>query len=204
MAQVTSLLEFTSQLFLDLREGGARFAVVGGFAVSVRAEPRFTHDIDVAVAARTDAEAEALVRHLQARAYHVFMVLEHQASHRMATVRIRRHNQLGEALVADLLFASSGIEAELIDAATNEFLPGIGEAPIATCGFLLALKLLSRKDKGRPNDQADVDALLAVATDQDLAEARTAVALIEKRGFNRQRNLLQLLEIAVAERVAGT
>lgn len=85
MAEVAGLQAFASQLFSDLRDGGARFAVVAGFAVSVRSEPRFTQDIDVAVAARTDAEAEALVGHLQARGYQVFMVLEQQAVGRMAT-----------------------------------------------------------------------------------------------------------------------
>ncbi len=65
MAEVAGLQAFAARLFLDLREGAARFAVVGGFAVSVRVEPRFTHDIDVAVAVQTDAEAEALVQRLQ-------------------------------------------------------------------------------------------------------------------------------------------
>jgi hypothetical protein len=203
MAEVVGLQAFASQLFSDLRESGARFAVVGGFAVSVRAEPRFTHDIDVAVAARNDAEAEAFVGQLQARGYQVFMVIEQQAVGRMATVRVRKQSSHGEPLIADLLFASSGIEAELIEAATSEVLPGIGDAPIATCGFLLALKLLSRKGKGRPNDAADVEALLAVATDQDIAEARAAVSLIEQRGFNRQRDLMQLLETALADRTPG-
>jgi hypothetical protein len=200
MAEVAGLQDFTAQLFADLREGGARFAVVGGFAVSVRAEPRFTHDIDVAVAVRTDAEAEALVLHLQTRGYQVFMVLEHEVTGRMATVRVRKAGRKGEPLIADLLFASSGIEAELVDAATSELLPGVGEVPVATCGFLLALKLLSRREKGRPNDAADVSALLAVASEDDIAQARAAVALIEERGFNRQRNLRQLLDEALVDR----
>jgi hypothetical protein len=45
-----------------LRERGVAFALVGGLAVSVRSEVRFTRDVDLAVAVSTDAEMEALVR----------------------------------------------------------------------------------------------------------------------------------------------
>ncbi|MGH8938524.1 MAG: nucleotidyl transferase AbiEii/AbiGii toxin family protein, partial [Actinomycetes bacterium] len=41
-----------------------RWALVGGFAVSVRTEPRFTRDIDVAVLVDDDPGAERLVRSL--------------------------------------------------------------------------------------------------------------------------------------------
>src|SRR5438876_4613178 len=43
----------------DLSESGAAYALVGGLAVSARTEPRFTKDLDLAVAAPTDAEAES-------------------------------------------------------------------------------------------------------------------------------------------------
>jgi ribosomal protein L14 len=41
----------------DLHDVGARFALVGGLAVSVRVEPRFTRDIDLVVAIEHDAAA---------------------------------------------------------------------------------------------------------------------------------------------------
>lgn len=41
-----------------------RCALIGGLAVSVRAEPRFTRDIDLAVTVRDDADAERLVNSL--------------------------------------------------------------------------------------------------------------------------------------------
>jgi Nucleotidyl transferase AbiEii toxin, Type IV TA system len=46
----------------DLAKYDRRWALVGGFAVSARAEPRFTRDIDVAVAVADDADGEGLVR----------------------------------------------------------------------------------------------------------------------------------------------
>ena len=43
---------------------GRRFALVGGLAVSVRAEVRFTRDVDIAVAVADDPEAESLTYEL--------------------------------------------------------------------------------------------------------------------------------------------
>lgn len=38
----------------DLDARGVRWALVGGFAVSARTEPRFTRDVDVAVLVEDD------------------------------------------------------------------------------------------------------------------------------------------------------
>ena len=54
---------------------GARFAVVGGLAVSARAEPRMTRDADLAIAVHDDKEAERIVLAMQARGYAVLAVL---------------------------------------------------------------------------------------------------------------------------------
>jgi hypothetical protein len=51
----------------DLTELGARFALVGGLAVSAWGEPRYTRDVDLAVAVDMDEEAERLVHALSAR-----------------------------------------------------------------------------------------------------------------------------------------
>jgi hypothetical protein len=50
----------------DLETAGVRFALIGGLAVSARVEPRFTRDLDFAVAVEGDADAEALVGFLSA------------------------------------------------------------------------------------------------------------------------------------------
>ena len=55
----------------DLDAVGAAWAVVGGLAVSARAEPRLTRDVDIAVAVASDAAAEALVRLLTQRGYQI-------------------------------------------------------------------------------------------------------------------------------------
>jgi hypothetical protein len=43
--------------------------LVGGLAVSVRAEVRFTRDVDIAVAVADDAEAESLTYELRLAGY---------------------------------------------------------------------------------------------------------------------------------------
>jgi hypothetical protein len=49
------------QAAADLDVIGARWAVIGGLAVAFRAEPRFTKDVDLAVAVADDQEAEGPV-----------------------------------------------------------------------------------------------------------------------------------------------
>jgi len=61
---VTSLEAALRQIDADLTRAHVSFALVGGLAVSVRTEPRFTRDADLAVALASDAEAEALIHEL--------------------------------------------------------------------------------------------------------------------------------------------
>lgn len=175
-----------------LTRAGVRCALVGGLAVSVRTEPRFTRDADLAVAVGSDVEAEAVIRGLRRRDYEVDTVVEQAAAGRLATVRLRRHTG-AYAPVVDLLFASSGIEPEIVQAAeVLEILPDL-RMPVAQIGHLIALKVLSRDDDERPQDLVDLRALLKVATPSDCDRAREALRLITSRGFNRSRDLLAAL-----------
>jgi hypothetical protein len=61
--------------------------------------------------------------------------------------------------------------------------------PRFTIGHLLALKLLSRDDRTRPQDRVDLAQLLRAAQRPDLDAARHAVVLIQTRGFQRERDL---------------
>ena len=179
-------------ILTDLEHLHAQWAIVGGLAVSARAEPRTTRDVDVVVAVSTDADAENLVRSLHSSGYRVRAVVEHEAAGRLATARLSHSERA--ALLVDLLFASSGIEREVVDHADRlEILPGL-TANVATIGHLLALKVLARDDRTRPQDWDDIRALLAEASDDDIGEARTALALIEARGYARGRPLRQQLE----------
>lgn len=169
----------------DLRRYGRQWALVGGVAVSARAEPRFTRDIDVAVAVSDDADGEDLVRLLLGDGYRMLASVEQDETGRLAGHRPFGSPLSGGDVVVDLLFASSGIEPEVVQAAEiTEVVPGL-LLPIAITGHLIALKLLARDDQERPQDVADLRALQTVATSADYQAAREAVRLISARGFNR-------------------
>jgi predicted nucleotidyltransferase len=188
------------QIAQNLDALGRRGAVVGGIAVSARCEPRFTRDLDLAIAAADDADAESLIFALQKSGYRVHTVLENTAQHRLATVRLESQGEEASGVVVDLLFASSGIEAEIVAGAEPlEVFSGV-TLPVARVGHLLALKLLARDDRRRPQDLVDIRSLLAVATRQDIALARSAAKLIQQRGFSRGRALGRRLEEALRAR----
>jgi nucleotidyltransferase AbiEii toxin of type IV toxin-antitoxin system len=183
----------------DLAALGRRFALVGGLAVSVRTEPRLTRDSDLAVLVADDRDAEALVRNLLARRWRVAAAMEQNVAGRLATVRLAPAPGDAGGPVVDLLFASSGIEPEVVGAADPiEALPGFTIA-VARSGHLIALKVLARDDRTRPQDRVDLAALLSRADAATLVEARESLALITRRGFHRGRDLLAGLEAALTE-----
>jgi predicted nucleotidyltransferase len=190
---VTSLETALRRIHADLSETEAAFALVGGLAVSARTEPRFTRDADLAVAVRTDAEAEALIQRLRTRGYNIDAIVEQRAANRLATVRLIRSDDPSTPVI-DLLFASSGIEPDIVAAAEPLELLAHFTMRIATIGHLIALKVLSRDDRNRPQDLVDLRALLRAASTTDLAQARAATALIAERGFHRQRDLASELD----------
>ena len=179
---------------LDLAELRLRWALVGGLAVSARTEPRFTRDVDLVIAVRGDQDAEQAVHAFQRRGYRVHALVEQEAAGRPATARLVSRGEDEAGFVLDVLFASSGIEPEVAGSAEPlEILPGL-RIPVANVGHLLALKLLSRDDRTRPQDQVDLVQLLRVAQPGDIEVARHAVALIHSRGFQRDRDLPRDLE----------
>ena len=87
------------------------------------------------------------------------------------------------------MFASSGIEAEVVaDAEPIDLLPQL-RMGVARTGHLIALKVLSRDDVKRPQDIADLRALLRVASPAELERARKSLVLIATRGYHRGRDL---------------
>ncbi len=169
------------------------WALIGGLAVSVRSEPRFTRDLDIAVAVADDPSAERLVHSLSAVGFRAVATVEQDATQRLSTVRLVPSGERSPGLMLDLLFASSGIEAEICEEA--ELLQVFQQCiiPVARLHHLIALKVLARDDRTRPQDVADLRQLIAVADETDLKAACDAAGLIEKRGFNRSRNLVEAI-----------
>ena len=186
---------------VDLSGAGARFALVGGLAVSARTEPRFTRDVDLAVAVGSDAEAEDLVRALQGSGYVTLAVLEHEKSGRLATVRMSQPRAPEPRGIVDLLFASSGVEPEIVSAASPLAIVRGLEVDVAQRGHLVALKILARDDDRRPQDRLDLLALLRGIDPAELSRARDAIALITKRGFDRGKDLESELQRALADAI---
>jgi hypothetical protein len=185
---VTDLEAALIRLDTDLRALRVRWALVGGWAVSLLAEPRTTRDVDVTVMVANDREAERIAMALRLRGYGYLpeSVLEQTAVHRLATVRfVSSAPTTGETIV-DLLFASSGIEPEVVAAASRmEVLPGFF-VRVAQLGHMIALKVLA----GRSQDVADLQTLRRYAEDRDLKLARESLELISRRGYDRGKDLL--------------
>lgn len=173
-----------------LRSLGHESALVGGVAVSIRARERFTRDIDLAVAVASDAEAETLAYAMQRHGYVLQMVVEQEAKQVLGTMRFSAPASLGREPEIDLLCASCGIENEIVAAATAVEIQAGLFVPVAATPHLIAMKVLAARE-GRDQDVGDLRALLAVASQEQVEEARAALRLITERGFDRGKNLLE-------------
>lgn len=179
-------VERALRAFLKARPSDIGIALVGGIAVSARAEPRFTRDLDLAVAVENDEKAEEYVFRMRQHGYELSLTLEKTSHSRLSTVRLRHG---GRGPLVDLLFAASGIEAEIVAAATPlEIVKGV-DADVAQVGHLIAMKLISRDDRLRPQDHQDLRHLSLVANEEEWDRAEEAVRLIAERGFARGRDL---------------
>lgn len=188
------LLDALELVLARLDEQGIGTALLGGLAVSAWTEPRFTRDVDLAVAVRTDADAELLVRRLGEHGYRLLATVEQKAVKRLATARLLPPGESGEGFVVDLLFASSGIEPEIVESAAELDIGGQKPVQVARIGHLVALKLLSHDPVSRPQDALDLQALRGALNGSEVQRARAACMLIGQRGFSRGRNLSDLLQ----------
>jgi predicted nucleotidyltransferase len=203
-ARLNALAAALEAIAAQLDDRGCRWALVGGLAVSARAEPRTTRDVDVVIATASDQEAELLAGDLRSSGYDIEAMLEDTRSHRLATVRLRPTRARTRSVVVDLLFASSGIEGEIVAAADAlEIIRGL-TVPVATVGHLIALKVLARDDRYRPQDHDDLRALTRIASKADLMAARKALALIHARGFDRDRDLVASLDAFMTSESGGS
>jgi len=192
-----------TRLESDLKALGLRWAAIGGLAVAARAEPRTTRDLDVAIAVLGDREAEKIVLAMRSRGYREVpnkAVMEQKDVGRLATVRLlvpgekREEEDEFDGLVVDLMFASSGVEPEIVRSAeVMQVMPRVA-VPVVRSGHLYALKILA----GRPKDQEDCQSLRRRMKSEDFEEARATLELIAERGFHRGKNLIVEFENSLA------
>ena len=180
-----SLLTLAAYALGLVERHGRSGCLIGGLAVSVRTDPRFTRDIDLAVSVVDGTSAEDLARNLVADGLTLDTIVEQEEVGRLAMVRLS--DKQGTSI--DMLVASSGIEAEIVkDSEMIEVLPEL-TLPVARVGHLIALKLLS-VSPGRETDHSDLRALASVADEVEWKRAKRAVVMITDRGYARGRDLV--------------
>jgi|SRR5688572_4034518 len=79
----------------------------------------------------------------------------------------------------DLLFASSGIETEIVDSASLVDFGSAGPIPVANAEELLAMKVLSMTD-ARLQDRIDAQRLLQFTPELDVDRVRAHLARISR------------------------
>ncbi|MHB8876021.1 MAG: nucleotidyl transferase AbiEii/AbiGii toxin family protein [Myxococcaceae bacterium] len=180
----------------DLRELRQQWALVGGLAVGARSEPRFTRAVDLAIAVGSDHDAEQLVHRLQRRGYSLVSMFEHRPTGRIATVRL--YSPAAPGLLVDLLFAASGVETETVGAASPETVMAHLRLPVAQRSHLLAMKVVAAHPDRRPQDFADIRALLAEASPAEISAVEALLRLVAKRGFSGRADLPKRWKKALA------
>ena len=178
----SKLLSALNQMTADLDQLGAEWALVGGLAVAVHAEPRTTRDVDLAVAVADDRSCDRLVRALRELGWIEIEdgTIFRRDSNQLAVLRMRNRKDGEDGAVVDLLFNATGIEREIVARAERvSILPSV-EVQLVTLGDLMAMKVLARNEN-RPHDTTDLRSLAARATPETLEKAREALRLIQKR-----------------------
>ncbi|HEV7670672.1 MAG TPA: nucleotidyl transferase AbiEii/AbiGii toxin family protein [Thermoanaerobaculia bacterium] len=186
------------RLDADLRALGVEWALVGGVAINLYVEPRTTRDLDLAIVVDGDSAAEDVILSLRNRGYYdnpEGALVEQTDVGRLATARLISPVEESEGCPVDLLFASSGIERQIVASAQRmRIFPSL-VAAVARPGHLVALKVLA----GRPQDRVDLFNLLADLEVAELNAAREALEAIQYYGYGRGKNLLRELGLALAE-----
>jgi hypothetical protein len=136
--------------------------------------------------ARLDAHgvAYAVVGGLAASARGEARFTRDEATHRLATARLKHP----DGVVCDLIFATCGIESEIVTSAERvELLPGKW-VTTATAESMVAMKVLSASAK-RPRDLGDLQAMLRANPTFDESRVASLLRAIEARRYSRGQDL---------------
>ncbi len=183
---MTDLAKAVDALCADLAACGVRFALVGGLAVSVRTEPRFTRDVDV-VAEIAPNDIDAVARQLAARGHAIEARMSDAADGHVAGIRLRRYG-----IREDVLLAFSGLEAETCASAERiEVLPGV-VVPVASTAHLIVLKLIAIVERDRMQDRADAEALATCASKAERDEVASLLTRVRSAHGTRPERLAEI------------
>jgi len=163
-----TLLEQLREIVKVLNAGKIRFALIGGMAVSVRARPRATQDLDFLAEGRCAQQVSGLLRSL---GYTVLDERKDLASFVRGDQRV------------DFLFANHPRSTKFLEAADPVMLPP--EVPVVSTEALVALKLQAYTDDPRRlRDLSDImDLIRYNRCDLDMAQLRSYFALFDQETF---------------------
>lgn len=164
---------------------GLRWALVGGFAVILRAESRSTHDLDVVLAVSGEREADRAVLGLRGYGDHPKQPMLVKDGRVLGVRLLSPQLDEDERAIVDVLTDCAGIDQEIVAAAEAlEVLPNVF-IPVAQPEHLIALKILA----GRPQDLEDIRVLFREVGIVKLPAVHQALQLIEVRGFSEGKDL---------------
>ena len=136
-------IEDLARICRALNDAGARYLLIGGFAVIAHGGARTTKDIDLLI----DASPDNVVRVKQA-----LRILEDRAVDQVADTDVARYAvvRVADEIVVDLMARACGIEyGEAAQTAVDLTIGGV-VIPVAS-----AATLIRTKDTIRPSDAAD-------------------------------------------------
>ena len=136
-------VEDLARICRALNDAGARYVLIGGFAVIVRGGARTTKDIDLLI----DAAPANVARVKQA-----LRILEDHTVDQVADDDVARYAvvRVADEIVVDLIARACGIDYEAAAADAEPALIGDVQVPVASLETLI-----KTKDTARPSDRAD-------------------------------------------------
>ena len=124
----------------ELNQRGAKYVVIGGFAIISAGYPRFTGDVDLLVAA--DAENETKV-------FSALSTLPDNAVRELCPGELQKYNviRVGDEILVDLMVSAGGID--YAEAAKDVVVREVGGVPIpfASPRLLWRMKAVTHREK---------------------------------------------------------
>ena len=137
-------VEDLRDLCRELNRGGAKYVVVGGFAIRAAGYIRSTMDVDLVVAA--DAENEA-------RVFAAIATLRDHAARELQPGELQRYNviRVADEILVDLMRSAGGIEyAEAAKDVVVHDVDGV-HIPFASPRLLWRMKAVTHREKDAPD-----------------------------------------------------
>ncbi len=186
-------------LYHSLKTIKAKAVLIGGHAVSARSVARYTKDLDLLFYVTSDREAETIILFLQGLGYRVKEVFENTFAKRLATVRLLSPSTKSPETVLDLIFTVTGIEAEIVNDATEIEIINGHSILVATIPCLIVMKLIASAEKARKQDIPDIMTMLKFATKSEIKRVDQLIKLVAKRGLRINQNISKLWKKLLAD-----